>query len=106
DLPNYRWTETKEDLDIRIKFKVNFKIKSKDVVVEFKKTHLKAGLKGHPPIIDGETYNNIKIEDSTWSISDNELLIIIGKVDKMKWNRVLNKDPEIDTQTDDSEVGN
>ena len=42
---------------------------------------LKIGLKGHDMVICGETYNDIKVEESTWCIDNKkELIINIEKV--------------------------
>ncbi|XP_076077258.1 nuclear migration protein nudC-like [Mytilus galloprovincialis] len=100
DLENYSWRQTLDEIEIKIPFKVSFPVKPKDVVVDIQKKKLKAGLKGHPPIIDGETYNSIKIEESTWIIEDRKSLVLtIQKVNQMEWwSRVVTTEPEINTK--------
>lgn len=98
DLEHYRWTQTLEEVEIRIPVEVA--IKSKDVIVEFQKKHLKVGLRGQPPIIDGETYNELKIEESTWCIEDKHTILVnIEKINRLEWwSRVVTTDPEINTR--------
>jgi len=38
--------------------------------------HIKVGLKGHPPIIDGELFNKVKIEDTMWVLDDKKAAVI------------------------------
>ena len=38
--------------------------------------YLKIGLKGHPPILDGELYNEIQVDETTWCIEDQKILLL------------------------------
>jgi len=98
DLPNYRWMQTLTDIELTVPLPV--KIRSRDVVVDIQKKHLKVGVRGQPPIIDGETYNEIKVEDSTWTLVDQQnIMISIEKVNQMEWwSRIVTTDPEINTR--------
>jgi len=97
DLANYKWTQTLDEIELRVPLKLA--LKARDVVVEIKKRHLKVGVRGETPIIDGETYNEIKLEESTWLLDNKDILISIEKVNKMEWwSRIVMTDPEINTK--------
>ncbi|CAL1391021.1 unnamed protein product [Linum trigynum] len=98
DLDNYSWTQTLQEVTVLVP--VPHGTKSRFVVCDIKKNHLKIGLKGQPPIIEGELYKPIKVDDCYWSIEDqNTISILLTKHDQMEWWKTLVKGgPEIDTQ--------
>jgi len=100
DLENYRWTQTLQELEIRVPLKFPRQLKTRDVVVEFSQTHLKVGVKGQPLIIDGDFPHKIKLEETMWTLEDGRTLLInLEKVNKMEWwNRLIVTDPEINTR--------
>lgn len=63
-------------LQIRVPLKVSFSIRPRDVVVTITKKHLSCGLKGQPPILDGNFPHEVKLEESTWVIEDGKVLLI------------------------------
>lgn len=51
------------------------------------------------PFIDGTLFARIVVDDSFWTIEDNDLVITLQKDNKMQWWKcVLLGDPEINTQ--------
>ncbi|XP_027332679.1 protein BOBBER 1-like isoform X2 [Abrus precatorius] len=98
DLEKYSWTQTLQEVNVSVPVPTG--TKSRFVICEIKKNHLKVGLKGQPPIIDGEVYRPVKPDDCYWSIEDqNTVSILLTKHDQMEWWKcVVKGDPEIDTQ--------
>ncbi|XP_075232636.1 nuclear distribution C, dynein complex regulator [Lycorma delicatula] len=100
DLPNYKWTQTLADIELLVPIKATFNIRSRDVIVNIQKKHLSVGLKGHPPIIDGELEHEIKVEESVWVLESGRLVLIhLEKVNKMEWwAKLVMTDTEISTK--------
>jgi hypothetical protein len=101
DLEKYQWTQTLGELEIRIPFpgigfplkvkyfwKINLKIlnlKAKDLIVDVKRKHMKIGLKGREPVIDGELSEEVKVESMNWVIEDKKAVVMtLDKVTKIK----------------------
>jgi actin-related protein len=100
DLPTYRWTQTLSEIELRIPLLKNYPLRGADVIIEFKKKHLKIGLKNQPPVIDADLEKEIKIEESTWVLEDKKVIFVtLEKVNKMEWwSRLVVTDPEINTR--------
>ncbi|KAK9094082.1 hypothetical protein Scep_025551 [Stephania cephalantha] len=98
DLEKYSWTQTLQEVTVSVP--VPEGTKSRFVVHEVKKNHLKVGLKGQPPIIDGELFQSVKVADCFWSLEDQKFIsVLLTKQNQMDWWKCLVKgEPEVDTQ--------
>ena len=43
------------------------------MAVDIQKKKISLGLKGHPPVLEGEMYNNVKTDEVTWCIQDKKV---------------------------------
>ncbi|CAH1130514.1 unnamed protein product [Ceutorhynchus assimilis] len=100
DLGKYKWTQTLQDIELRIPLNKNYQVKGKDLVVNLTKKHLVCGFRNEPPIIDDDFQHEIKLEESTWVIEDGKTLLFnLEKINKMNWwGKLVMSDPEISTK--------
>ncbi|PHU23321.1 Nuclear migration protein nudC [Capsicum chinense] len=98
DLENYTWGQSLQEVSIYIP--VPQGTKSRFIVCDISRNRLKVGLKGQPPIIDGELYRPVKVDDCFWSLEDQKSIsVLLTKKDQMEWWKCCVKgEPEIDTQ--------
>lgn len=98
DMEKYSWVQSLQEVTVNVPIPQG--TKSRFIACDIKKNHLKVGLKGQPPILEGEFYKPVKVDDCFWSIEDqNSISILLTKQDQMEWWKCLVKgEPEIDTQ--------
>lgn len=65
DLGKYKWWQTEDEVTVTVPFPVG--VKGKDVTCKMDIHHILIGLKGEAPIIDGDLFAAIKLDDSTWT---------------------------------------
>lgn len=104
----YVWTQNLGELNVTIPVPIG--TKNRMVAVEIKNKRLKVGIKGQPPIIDGELHKRVIVDDSFWTLEDErEISINLQKDNKMEWWKcVVVGDPEINTskvQPENSKLG-
>ncbi|GAA5910554.1 NudC domain-containing protein [Sporobolomyces salmoneus] len=94
----YRWRQTLNDVTVSIPVPPG--TKAKQLVVEIKKTSIKAGLKGEEPILSGQLPKEIKVDDCTWTLDDSREITISlekGSIQQSWWPHVVTSAPKIDT---------
>ncbi|KAG8225905.1 hypothetical protein J437_LFUL006137 [Ladona fulva] len=74
--------------------------KTRDVVVEIEKKKLRCGLKNQEPLLDGQFFADVKVEESSWVLEDGKMIVLtLEKINKMEWwPRLVMTDPEISTR--------
>jgi len=96
----YKWTQTLNEAEVNVPIPGN--LKSRDLIVDIKKTHLKVQIKGQDPIIDGETPHPLSVDDSTWTLTTTpqntkEIVLSLAKsVGSNWWPHIITTAPKID----------
>ncbi|KAM0329188.1 hypothetical protein ACHAQA_004486 [Verticillium albo-atrum] len=97
----YNWTQELGTLTVEFDVPLNYK--SKDLAINFTRTSLKAGIKGQTPVIDGDFPHSIRVEDSTWGMTQfsgkttKTVSLYFYKTNKMEWwPNVTTNQPSVD----------
>lgn len=73
-------------------------VQGRDITVKVLKKKLFVGIKGQPPIIDGELHRDVKNEETTWQLDEEGKTIEITlekESDIFWWTQLMTTDPEI-----------
>ncbi|GAX22070.1 hypothetical protein FisN_6Hh317 [Fistulifera solaris] len=92
----YTWTQTLAEVQITVPLPTG--TRGRDMNVVMGKRHLKVGLLRQPLIIDAPLHKAIILDDSFWTIEDNNRLVLnLQKSNQMEWwDCVCQGDPTID----------
>ena len=98
----YRWSQQIMTVDLQIKIPSG--TRARQIICVIKNKHLKVQIKGQDePIIDGELFQKVIVEDSLWSIEDQEYMTInLEKMEEHIWKTVIIGDEEIDPKSVDN----
>ncbi|CBH12570.1 hypothetical protein, conserved [Trypanosoma brucei gambiense DAL972] len=99
DYEHYMFSQTLKEVEVRVPLLVA-RAKGKDVDVVLQQRRLRVGMKGNPPIVDGELFASVKTEESMWTIEDGHTVVVtLTKQNQMEWwKTVMVGDAEIDLQ--------
>ncbi|EEY21095.1 nuclear movement protein nudC [Verticillium alfalfae VaMs.102] len=97
----YKWFQQLETLQVEFDVPLNYK--AKDLVIDFKRTSFKAGIKGQTLLIDGDFPHPIRVDESTWGMTPNAakdaktVTIHLDKTNKMEWwANIVTNQPSVD----------
>jgi hypothetical protein len=98
----YNWSQGINEVTVQVKIPSG--TRAKGLNVDMTSTKLKVVLKSeNRTLIEGEWYERIKVDDSTWSVDDDSLVLNLEKGSENIWKTVLKGDQEIDaTKVDNS----
>ncbi|GAA6026553.1 hypothetical protein JCM8202_002313 [Rhodotorula sphaerocarpa] len=93
----YRWRQTLQDVTVSVPVPPGTKSKQLEVVI--RKQYLKVAVKGEAAVIEGDLPQEIRVDDSTWTLDDaREVTVSLEKVNQQTWwPHVVTSAPKIDT---------
>ncbi|EPY37728.1 nuclear distribution protein C [Angomonas deanei] len=97
--PHYSFSQSLQEAEIRIPLPAS-NVKGKMLTVEITASHIKVGMKGKEPLVDGELWAKVRADECMWTIEDgNTVVVTLYKKNEMEWwKTIIQGDPEIDLQ--------
>lgn len=95
--PGYTWTQTLGELVLTVSVQAG--VTGKMIRCDMTDHSLAVGVKGKPPLLEGELHAKIQRDESFWNLDrdDNTIAIHLDKREKMSWwPCVIKGHPEID----------
>ena len=81
DHASYSWTQTLSECLVSVPVPAG--TKGRDCDVSLTTRRLRVGLKGQPPVLDGELSHPIKAEDSMWNMDGQAIEATLLKVNRL-----------------------
>jgi len=102
--PGYVWTQTLKEVTVHIKVPKGTRGKDVDCTIESKKVHIRPKKTGSQAFLVGEYPGPelVNVSDSSWSLADDTILLMLTKKRETWWPSVVQGHPEIDTSKVDS----
>ncbi|XP_063933898.1 nuclear migration protein nudC-like [Zophobas morio] len=96
----YVWTQTLQEIEVRIPFKSCSVLRGNQMEVVINKKFLKVGKKGEDYFVCGTLHGEVKAEESVWLLEDRNVVVLsLPKINSMSWwPRLLEGEQEIDTR--------
>lgn len=88
----YEWNQTDSAASVflRVPDSYAYSATKKDLTVEISKNRLVVGCVDKPPLLVSDTWADLNLKESMWRFRSNgELQILLQKVEKVEWPKVL-----------------
>ncbi|EKF98764.1 hypothetical protein TCSYLVIO_010327 [Trypanosoma cruzi] len=99
DYEHYMFSQTLQEVEVRVPLPIA-NAKGRDLDIVLQQRHMRVGMKGKTPIVNGDLYAAVKAEECMWTIEDGSTVVItLTKMNQMEWwKTVIAGDAEIDLQ--------
>ncbi len=89
---NFKWTQTIQEVTAALPLPPNIRAKELDVIIKQNSIKIKNKTdedEHKTSLMEGELKHPIRTDESTWTIEDSVLLLVLDKKDKTWWDTVL-----------------